>query len=461
MKFGSRYNIKIVARALLFAGTTITAVLASMHENMIFTTFSLAVFWIIQLFWFVQQQQKIQRELTDFFKSIQYDDLTVNYSSGKNRGDFPELYAEFAKVFEKIKLARLEKARKELYLQSTLEHAGVGIFAFTGNGKIELCNTTCLKLLNIYNLRNLSELNKLQEGLATIIKNMHPGTQKLIQLKLKVEGGMNDLYEMQITAKAVDFRFQNKQIRLVSLQNIKQEMQQSEAEAWKKLIRVLNHEITNSVSPITLLSAGLIQLLESKEVNNNEIAIDNDDKETIIESLKSIRRRSKGLSKFVESYSQLAKIPKARFEKVILNDLFLHIETLMKQKFEQQKVEFMLEIKQERICTFADEKLLEQVFINLINNALDATANINNPQINITVYTLENKVFIKFTDNGEGIATEIIEQVFTPFFTTKEQGSGIGLSLAKQIIVMHNGDISVSSIKNKETTVSVQLFLSE
>jgi len=269
-------------------------------------------------------------------------------------------------------------------------------------------------------------------------------------LKLTIDNNI-----VQLSIKAANFKIKNRNIKLISLQNIKTEIDQSEVDAWQKLIRVLTHEIMNSVSPIKLLSSSLIDMFEE----NNEIkTIDEITNTTIQDSvfgLKTIRKRSSGLSNFVENYKSLTQISKANFSDFKICELFKQINTLLKSELEQKSIQFDLNCQPQDLIIHADEKLIEQVLINLIKNASEALKNSTNPIIKIEAEFINEFVQIKVSDNGPGISSELQDNIFIPFYTTKEKGSGIGLSLSRQIMNLHGGNISVKSEPDNGTAFTL------
>jgi two-component system nitrogen regulation sensor histidine kinase NtrY len=356
-----------------------------------------------------------------------------------------KLYRELNTIINEISTVRSEKESEHQYFQNTVKHISTGIIAFDENGKVEICNNSALELLNLNNLTHITDTEKTKTGISDMFKNIKSGTTKLLKLVIN-----NDI--VQLSIKAADFKIKDRNIKLLSLQNIKTEIDQSEVDAWQKLIRVLTHEIMNSVSPIKLLSGSLIEMFEE----NNKIKTINDiDNETIENSvlgLKTIRKRSTGLSSFVETYKSLTQIPKAKFLEFKVIHLFDHINTLLKHDLEQKNILFEIKCEPINLNLYADEKLIEQVLINLIKNASEAFSNTYNPIIRLSAEIINDIVQIKVKDNGPGISSDVLDNIFIPFFTTKEKGSGIGLSLSRQIMLLHGGNISVKSKPDIETT---------
>jgi nitrogen fixation/metabolism regulation signal transduction histidine kinase len=445
-----RYRFLVIFQILCIAATSLAFFWTSQQEYMLITSSSLVLLWVLQivyLFWYLQ---KINRDLLKFITALRYDDVSISFDKDKNVDPyFKNLYTELNTIINEISTVRSDKESEHQYFQNTIKHITTGIIAFDENGKVEICNNSALELLNLIKLNNIADTEKTKVGISDTFRNIKPGTTKL--LKLVIE---NDI--IQLSIKAADFKIKERNIKLLSLQNIKTEIDQSEVDAWQKLIRVLTHEIMNSVSPIKLLSGSLIEMFEENNKVKTINEIDNETIENSVLGLKTIRKRSSGLSNFVETYKSLTQIPKAKFSVFKVCHLFDHINTLLINDLEQKSIHFEFSCIPNELNLYADEKLIEQVLINLIKNASEALLNCNNPAISLNAELVNDIIQIKVVDNGPGISTEVLENIFIPFFTTKEKGSGIGLSLSRQIMLLHGGNISVKSEPSIETVFTLQ-----
>ena len=445
-----RYRFLVIIQILCIAATTLAFFWTTQQEYMLITSSSLVLFWILQivyLFWYLQ---KINRDLLKFITALRYDDVSISFDKDKNVDPyFQNLYTELNTIITEISTVRSDKESEHQYFQNTVKHINTGIIAFDEKGKVEICNNSTLELLNLNKLSNIADTEISKAGLSDTFRNIKPGTTKL--LKLVIE---NDI--IQLSIKAANFKIKERNIKLLSLQNIKTEIDQSEVDAWQKLIRVLTHEIMNSVSPIKLLSGSLIEMFEENNKVKTINEIDNQTIENSVLGLKTIRKRSSGLSNFVETYKSLTQIPKAKFSEFKVCHLFDHINTLLINDLAQKSIQFEYNCNPNDLKLYADEKLIEQVLINLIKNASEALLNCDNPSISLNAELINDLVQIKVKDNGPGISTEVLDNIFIPFFTTKEKGSGIGLSLSRQIMLLHGGNMSVKSDPEKETVFTLQ-----
>jgi nitrogen fixation/metabolism regulation signal transduction histidine kinase len=445
-----RYRFLIILQVVLLGVTVALFFWTLGQEYMLITSSSLVIIWILQIIYLIWYLQKINRDLIKFITALRYDDVSISFEKERKVDPyFRDLYQELNHIINEISTIRSEKESEHQYFQNTVKHINTGIIAFDETGKIEICNDAALVLLNLKRLNNIAEIEKTKLGLSDSIKNLKPGTTSLVKLVQQ-----NDV--IQLSIKSANFRIKNRSIKLISLQNITSEIDRSEVDAWQKLIRVLTHEIMNSVSPIKLLSGSLIEMFEENNTIKPINELDNKTIEDSVLGLKTIRKRSDGLSNFVETYKNLTQIPKVKISEIKINQLFEHLNTLLKDDLNAKNIGFIINCNPSNLVLNADEKLVEQVLINLIKNASEALKNIEHPIINLNAETSNDLVHIIVSDNGPGISSDIAENIFIPFFTTKEKGSGIGLSLSRQIMHLHNGSISVKSEPNIETVFTLQ-----
>ncbi len=452
----SRFRIYIILQVILIAATTLAFFWTLDQEYMLITSSSLVILWVLEIIYLIWYLQRVNRDIIKFITAIKYDDVSISFHKKKKIDKaFKRLYQELNQIINDISEVRSEKETEHQYFHSTIKHIGIGILALDESGKIEICNDAALKLFKKHNLNYISEIDLIQPGLAAKLTSIKPGNNKLIKLNID-----NEI--IQLSVKAANFKIKTLEIKLLSLQNIKSEIDQSEVDAWQKLIRVLTHEIMNSVSPIKLLSGSLIGMFEENEKIKRINELDNSTIENSLLGLKTIRKRSIGLSNFVETYKNLTQIPKPNFSVFELSKLLEHLNTLLKEDLNKKNIVFQFSCLPDNLTLYADEKLIEQVLINLIKNSSEALLNTKEPHLEIKGELFNDKPLIKVIDNGKGITKDEIENIFIPFFTTKENlpdgkagGSGIGLSLSRQILHLHGGNISVKSDPNKKTVFTL------
>ena len=315
-----------------------------------------------------------------------------------------------------------------------------------------MINNAVKRLLKISNLRYIDDLKLIKKDLPEIFHKMKAGDNTLIKLFIKDE-------LLQLSVYATEFRMRGEEYVLISLQNIHAELEEKEIESWQKLIRVLTHEIMNSITPISSLASTVQEMMfENPEERLILKDLDQEDLDGINSGLKTIQSRSQGLLNFVEIYRNLTRIPKPNFRYFEIKELFERASELMKPKLDKLNIKCESKIIPGDLKITADPDLIDQVLINLLLNSIDAVSNIKNPYISITGYKNDSgRVLIEISDNGSGIKPDILDKIFMPFFTSKKTGSGIGLSLSRQIMSLHKGSISVKSTP-KEGTIFTLTF---
>ena len=299
-------------------------------------------------------------------------------------------------------------------------------------------NEAAKRLLRLEYVQNIHALDRVKVGLTEQCMQLTPGKQDMVKIIREHE-------ILSLSMRAAEFKMQQRHIKLISFQNIKNELDEQELDSWQKLIRVLTHEIINSVSPITLLSSTLVKMFEEEGKPRKLSNLQQEQIENAFQGLQAINKRSKGLSRFVESYKSLTKIADPIITEVNVEDLFTRIIILTKNADNSQNVIVEYDVLPKKLLVHVDEKLIEQVLINLLKNAMEAGGLKRDLKISLKAYEYNGNIKIEVTDNGPGISDEVIDNIFVPFYTTKKEGSGIGLSLSKQILRKHGGNLEVIS----------------
>jgi two-component system nitrogen regulation sensor histidine kinase NtrY len=448
--FFKRFRVRVILRILLLSAT-IFGFFYFIMATQLYTTMLVTGFLIVyQVFALIRCVERTNQYLSRFFLAIKYGDFSQTFTGKELGGSFRELVTAFDEVMEKVRQTRSEKEEHYRYLQTIVRHVGIGLMAFKADGSVDLINTAAKRMLKVVRLKNIQSLNSFSQALVDALFSLKAGEKALVKIPDQ---------DMELALHAAEFRLKDQKYTLVSLQNIQSELQEKEMEAWQTLIRVLTHEIMNSMTPITSMAATVIDLLNTiKEKSGGNI-----DAETIIdiaEALKTIHKRSLGLTDFVEAYRNLTLIPKPKFKIFPIHDLFGRIEKLMENKLTKKGIDFHWAVEPQSLELTADPGLIEQVLINLVLNAADAFTgfkNSNSPRIQLTANLEDNgKIVIRVTDNGPGIVKEALSKVFIPFYSTKKKGSGIGLSLSRQIMKLHKGSIMVQSEPDVETVFTLK-----
>ncbi|HEU5052453.1 MAG TPA: HAMP domain-containing sensor histidine kinase [Hanamia sp.] len=408
----------------------------------------LGVIILYQLIEFYRYHFKGQRELEQFVESIRYRDFSRHFSVRKAPLELRSLREGFNQITSTFKEISKEKETSFQYLQKILEMVDTGIMSYNvENGEIIWMNESLKKMLNLPYLRTINSLQKRDPDLYNEVVSLKPAESKIAIVHLE-----NRSFKILLSATA--FQTDEQKFMLIAFQNINEALDETESKAWKKLLSVMTHEIMNSVAPISSLADTLKNRLEKSipHIDNKEGAIH--DLEIGIETIK---RRSEGLMKFAETYRNLNKITKPNLKKVYVRDLFENLYQLMDPTLEQKNIQMDIVLKDPGLTVEVDPSLIEQVLINLVVNAKEALK--DRPEGLITLSAAlnnNNKVMIKVSDNGSGIPADVLENIFIPFFSTKKTGSGIGLSLCKQIMMLHKGNITVHSVPGEGTVFTLQ-----
>jgi len=405
---------------------------------------------LYQVFALIRCVEKTNQYLSRFFLAIKYGDFSQTFTGKELGGSFKELVTAFDEVMDKVRQTRSEKEEHYRYLQTIVRHVGIGLLAFKADGSVDLINTAAKRMLKVARLKNIQSLNSFSPSLVEAFFSLKSGEKALVKIPDQ---------DMELALHAAEFRLKDQKYILVSLQNIQSELQEKEMEAWQTLIRVLTHEIMNSMTPITSMAATVLDLLGSYNEKNGE-TIDAETITDINDALKTIHKRSLGLTDFVAAYRNLTLIPKPKFKIFPINELFSRIEKLLENKLIKKGIVFQWSVEPQSLELTADPGLIEQVLINLVLNAAEAFDGIRDAKpsrIQLTANLDDTgKIIIRVIDNGPGIVKEAISKVFIPFFSTKKKGSGIGLSLSRQIMKLHKGRIMVQSEPDVETVFTLK-----
>ncbi|MDF2433123.1 MAG: two-component system, NtrC family, nitrogen regulation sensor histidine kinase NtrY [Mucilaginibacter sp.] len=397
-------------------------------------TIPLTVYEVIDL---IRFQKKAQDEVSQFVESIHYRDFSRHFDVRKAPNELKPLRKGFNEINTTFKLISRERETQYHYLQKILELVDTGILSYElDNGETGWINEAFKKLIGVPYLKTIHSLQKREEALYEEIIKLKTGDVRIITLTRNQQ-----LVKILVTASML--RSEDKIYKLVAFQNVSEALDETESKAWQKLLNVMTHEIMNSVAPISSLADTLKNRLKSPEIANSLASSQLEDLELGIDTIK---RRSEGLLKFTESYRNLNKITKLDLTKILVRNLFETLNSLMRPSLEKKNIELEIILRDPALAIEADLNLIEQVMINLLVNAIEAVKDRECPRITLSAEIQNNnKTLVKVSDNGSGMPPELLDKIFIPFFSTRKSGSGIGLSLCKQIMLLHKGTIQVQS----------------
>ena len=394
---------------------------------------------VFQILNFIQFINKTNTELSQFIEAVQYRDFSLQFTEKNAPISVRQLRRAFNQINATFKQLSSEREEQYQYLQKILELVDTGILSYDQEGNVGWINEAFKRMMNVPYLRNIVSLEKRDMSVYQAIMNLENGDSQLVKINHK-----------QVLLAKTTFLNEAIETNLIAFQNVNEAIEDTEAQAYQKLLRVMTHEIMNSVAPI----ASLAETMEAavKKVKEGEKGKDGGLMSDISLGISTIRKRSENLLKFADTYRQLAKVSMTSFSKFYIRDLFEGVEILLENQIEQKNIEFDVIIKDFELMIEGDMVLIEQVLINLIINAMDAVQHQQNPKITLSVFqNNQQRTIIEVRDNGVGMSEELMDKIFVPFFTSKPNGSGIGLSLSKQIMALHKGTITVNSVEKQGT----------
>ena len=388
----------------------------------------------------IRFQKKAQDEVNQFVESIHYRDFSRHFDVRKAPNELKPLRKGFNDINTTFKLISRERETQYHYLQKILELVDTGILSYEEEtGETGWINEAFKSIIGVPYLKTIHSLEKRYPELYNDLIKLKPGDSKIITVTRNQQ-------QVKILVSASLMRSDEKLYKLIAFQNVNEALDETESKAWSKLLNVMTHEIMNSVAPISSLADTLKNRLQSPDITES---LPHGDLEDLELGIDTIKRRSEGLLKFTESYRSLNKITKLDLAKIMVRNIFENLNSLMTPTLEKKNIELEIILRDPALAIEADINLIEQVMINLLVNAIEAVKDREEPRITLTAEVQGGKTFVKVIDNGLGMPPELLDKIFIPFFSTRKTGSGIGLSLCKQIMLLHKGNIQVQSTEGK------------
>lgn len=441
-----RFHILVIIRVLLLAATMLTFAFIFGDERLFFNHIILATIIVFQVVEMIRFVNRTNRELARLFNAVRHGDFSVNFQQGLTGASFKELETSMNEIVKAYKVVKIQREAQFHLLQALVSHIHVGIIVLADEDEITLFNPTAETLVGVRGTHNWHRVRQANPAFTGMVDDLGENGRKLVELKAGEQSHMVSLDVRTI-------QLMEQPHKLITFQDINSEIEQKEIEAWHKLIRILTHEIMNSVTPISSLTEtmqGMLVNRDGKQTPAGDIS-----EETIADirfSLETIQKRSEGLLKFVETYRKLTRVPRPTLETVGVNDMFTSVERLMHETLARHDIALTVSIDPVTLHAQLDRTLIEQVLINLITNSIHALEGQPDPKVSLSAYRTDGLLTIEVRDNGVGIPRKELNEIFIPFFSTKKNGSGIGLSLSKQIVSLHGGTIKVSSQEGKGTS---------
>jgi len=444
------FNTNIIIQIILIALSCFLFNWSLVQDHLSIAKFTFGIFFLIQVIILIDYIKNSNKRLIRFLEWIKHEGISERFANIKSDGSHEKLNRVFNEIIQVLADSKADTESEHLYFQKALSVIGTGIISINEKNKIEIFNTAATKLLRCEAFNSITKLRSKHPDFTSFILKLKNNEQKTIKLNIQNS-------HLSITAKCVIFKIKEKPIRFISFQDISSELAYEELEAWQKLIRVLRHEIMNSVTPIKSLTSTIIRIFSKDGKSKNIDQLTQENIDNALDGLVAIDKRNQGMATFIESYRSLTNTPKPIIEEIDINNFFEHIRILMSEDFKSNNVIAEFVIHPQTTKLLADEKLLTQVIINLMRNAIESMDDQTKKIVQIKTSLNNNKqTIISVSDTGSGIDQDELANIFVPFYTSKEKGSGIGLSLCQQIMHLHKGRIAVTSKKGEGSTFTLE-----
>lgn len=441
-----RFYVRIILRIIVIALTALGLAFSFVYLPLYLTALPF-VFLVLQCVWLIQSIDRKNQKVSLFFDSIKNEDFSLKYPEDAPEKSFRGLYKRMNEVNQQIQQIFKENRAREAYFQEVLKQVEVGILCYDPNGHVLFANPMVKRLLNCDPLNHIRKLESTSQPLFELLATQEPFGRKLIEIS-------NEREVIQLSLKSSIFHSTEGTIYLLTVQDIRNELDEKETDSWSKLIKVMTHEIMNTVTPITSISAAILsnfkvgeQLVPVQELNEKRVA-------NTVKGLEVISEQGKDLMNFVQSYRSFLSLTEPERETVSPQELFERVRLLFAQELADHQIELRTQFSPQEMELFLDKKQIMQVLVNLCKNAVQAlqASDQESKQIQLTAgIDPAGKKYLEVRDNGPGIDPKLIEHIFVPFFTTKNTGTGIGLSLSKQILRLHDGSLKVYSVPGERT----------
>ncbi|WP_019029955.1 sensor histidine kinase [Colwellia piezophila] len=468
-----RFSLLVAARTILAMLTLICLTQAVIHEGYHATILLLSVVLALQFFEIIRFISKTNAELVRFFDAVRHADFSQRFELKSLGTGFDELGTTFSDILKRIQTVRSNQEAELRHIKTIIEHVPVPLLSIEHSGKITLWNNSVRRLFGVNAVTHIDDLAQFNKDFPKKLQGILAGDRTLVNITI-------DGMEHKLIVSATEITTATQHETLLSMQDIQSELAKAQLQAWQDLVSVLTHEIMNSITPVASLAKTAVDLVEDVQVKTQQLsAMNNELSETlakklteelaeelddVLSAVKTVARRSDGLMQFVTSYRRLTRLPSPNKKVVSVTTLFSHVTTLAKQNWHQSDIELTCSIIPQALDINVDADMIEQILLNLLLNAEQALIQVEDernkqslkPQISLYAFlNVRGHVVIEVADNGKGIKEENMSQIFVPFFTTKKDGSGVGLALTRQVMLAHNGKVAVRNNDHGGATFSL------
>jgi signal transduction histidine kinase len=434
------FRAAIVQRLLLFTGCVFVAIWGFVETEWQVTPLLASALAVLVLIETIRYVESVNRELSGFLEFVAHDDFSSAVATGKSGRVFKKLEGAYRLLADKYRQLNRRRELNHLYLDALVEHVSIAMLCLDDEDRVTLMNREAKRLFRTPLLGTLASLERIDPKLPAQLESLADGERALIQLRIDGE-------PVQLASYVTEFQLLGERHRLISFQNIRDELEQREVDFSQKLIKVLTHEIMNSVTPIISLTKLIRDRLVDEK--SGELTLQNlasDEQQDLARGLASIHSRGSGLLKFVQAYSALTNLPRPSLVDVDVAALLDRVHALLAPALEAEGVSLEVQAVGANLTVRADPQQIEQVLINLVKNAAEALAARDDGRVVLRgARDDQGKVLIQVVDNGPGIEAAHLDDIFLPFFTTKRSGSGVGLSVSRQIMALNKGLLTVKT----------------
>ena len=430
-----RFSLIIALRTILIMLTLVLLSYLVLIPNYYVSTLLITAFFAIQSVTLYRFILKTNNELARFFDAARYADYSQRFEFQELGSGFAELGKTFTDILKKFRESSGEKEEEYRHLKALIEHVPVPLISIHPDGQVSVWNNSARRLFGSNTISHVKNLKNFGIDFSRQVQSINIGERRLVTLEV-------DTMQQRLVIAATQIIISGNKEKVLSLQDIQSELDSAQVEAWQDLVKVLTHEIMNSITPVASLAktaADLLDDVKSKLVEAPELRNELADASSAVDT---VARRSDGLMKFVSSYKKLTSLPTLNKKTIRLSKLFAQVTSIFEQRWDNKNIELSVQVSPSELEFTVDAELLEQVLINLLRNSEQAVEQTEKPKVALAAkLNKRGHVIIEVIDNGSGISDELAKKIFVPFFTTKREGSGVGLALTRQVMIAHEGSV--------------------
>ena len=435
------YPMWLMCRAVLLVTTLVLLASSLVVRGYHATSVILALVGLLQIIELLRYINKTNHELKRFIDAVNYADFSQRFEYAELGAGFDELGATFKALLDRLQAARVEQEQSLRHLSAVIEHVPIPLISISAEHKVRHLNASARRLFGSHTVVNVDDLASFNPQLPGKLLALAVGERCLMQVAIDDE-------PKQLSIAVTEVNVAGHLERLVSLQDIQVELGTAQIDAWQELVKVLTHEIMNSITPLASLAKTAEELVDDVKSN---VSVDcTEDMDDIAQAVGTVARRSNSLMQFVGNYRKLTHIPKPQKQSFVVSQWLDEVMLIMSQNWQSMSIQYSTSVQPDTLTLTADKDMVTQVLINLLQNAAQALIGQSQPTLTVKAYVnVRGRLMIEVADNGMGIADDVADKIFIPFFTTKREGSGVGLALTRQIMLAHGGNVRMTTEPGK------------